>query len=143
MWHHEYHGIPLQYVWIIGSKQPQKFSPRHAEKILRKKVVYNTMSEIGIRNSIDLFKNYIADQNDLKNVLGDYKINSDYFPYVEFATDPYDPPNEILKKLVTNVRSDSVYDHIDWTGYTEEQKTDWLEDYDRIFSKLKARAKRK
>ena len=132
LWFLTPHPAPL--VLIIGSEYPQYFSPEHIDSELRKKNVAANLSEINIRDSIDVLSCYIADENDLRKVIGNYSVNSDYFPFVEFATDISTTRQEIVRRFVPGVRSDSVHNHIDWTGFNEERKEQWFADYKKLYN---------
>jgi spermidine synthase len=131
IWYPTVNPAPL--VLIVGSEEQQYFSPRHIENELLKDGVGESLSKIAIQNSVDVLSCYIADEEDLRQVVEGFSINSDYRPFVEFTTEGRAPENMILKQFVTNVRADSVYKHIDWAGFGEDQKRKWLESYRRVY----------
>jgi spermidine synthase len=131
LWYLTPHPAPL--VLIAGSEQPQYFSPKHIKNELLKEGVRDSISEIGIQNSVDVLSCYIGDENDLRKHITSFSLNSDYFPFVEFTTDDKTPQSQILKRFVMDVRSESVYDHIDWTGFSQEQKDKWLTAYQQLY----------
>lgn len=120
-------------VLVAGSEQQQYFSPKHIENELRKPAVRNSLSKTNICNNMDVLSCYIADENDLRECIKDFSINSDYAPFVEFTTDSVVPRTQIFRKFVSNVRGESVYKHIDWTGFSEESKARWLADYQKLY----------
>jgi len=123
---------PAPLVVIVGSEQQQYFSLKHIENELLKNDVRNSLSEIGIYKSMDVLSCYIGDENDLSKCITDFSINSDYFPFVEFTTDSKEPEWQIFRQFVMDIRTDSVYDHIDWTGFSEEEKNKWLKGYQQL-----------
>ncbi|UCE98606.1 MAG: fused MFS/spermidine synthase [Planctomycetota bacterium] len=123
---------PAPLVVIVGSEQQQYFSLKHIENELLKDGVRNSLSEIGIYKSMDVLSCYIGDENDLSKHITDFSINSDYFPFVEFNTDSKEPKWQIFRQFVMDVRTNSVYDHIDWTGFSEEEKSKWLKGYQQL-----------
>lgn len=131
IWHPIPHTAPL--VLIAGSVQPQYFSPRHIENELLEEDVRNSLSQMNIHNSLDVLSCYIGDENDLKECIKDFSINSDYSPFVEFTTDSKTPNHRIFQRFITDVRSDSIYRHLDWSGFSEKEKEEWLADYQRIY----------
>jgi spermidine synthase len=131
VWYPTPHPAPL--VLIAGSKQQQYFSPSHIEKRMMNESVRDSLSAINIHNSVDVMSCYIGDENDLRRCIRAFSVNSDYFPFVEFNTDNWTPRWQIFRQFVTNVRSDTVYEHIDWTGLSEEEKEKWLADYQQLY----------
>jgi spermidine synthase len=131
LWYPNHYHV--NYFWLVGSQQQQYFSLRHIENELLKEGVRNSLSEIDVNDSMDVMAYYVCDENDLRKHLISYATNSDYHPFIEFATDSKTPVLELLRQLVVNVRSNSVYGHIDWTGFSQEQKDKWLADYQQLY----------
>lgn len=134
LWYLTPHPAPL--VLVIGSEQEQYFSPKHIENELLKEGVRDSLAEINIHNSLDALSCYICDENDLSKHITDFSINSDYLPFVEFVTDKQMDSPRIFERFVMNVRNDSIYHHIDWTGFSEEKKAEWLTDYEHLYKAL-------
>jgi spermidine synthase len=124
---------PATYFLVVGSEQPQYFSPRHIENELRKAGVRESLSLIDINNSMDVFSCYIGDENDLRQCIKSFTVNSDYFPFIEFTTDNLLGGGGAFRTFVFELRGSSIYKHIDWTGFTEGQKSKWLSDYERLY----------
>jgi spermidine synthase len=127
MWYPVAHPAPL--VLLVGSKEPHSFSPEHIERELQKPGVRKSVLEMGIRDSIDVLSCYVGDQADLKKVIGPFKINSDYSPFVEFTTDHILSPKQIYSRFIIPTQSDSIYQYIDWTNLDQEQKAEWIARY--------------
>ena len=123
----------VNYFWVVGSKQKQYFLPRHIENEILKKGVHESLSVININNSIDVLGYYVGDEEDLRKHIPDYSVNSDYRPFVEFTTDSISPENQSFKRFVLDVRGNSIYEHIDWTGFSEQEKEKWLADYQQLY----------
>ncbi len=125
---------PAQYFLVVGSEQPQYFSPAHIENELNKKGVRESLSLIDINNNMDVMSCYIGDQDDIRRHIKSFSVNSDYLPFIEFTTDDQVGGPLMFKKFISEVRSTSVYKHIDWTGFSKEQKDKWLLDFDRLYA---------
>ncbi len=124
---------PAPLVLIAGSEQQQYFSPKHIEKELLNENVRNSLSKLNIQNNIDVLSCYIGDEIDLRRTVAKFSVNSDYFPFVEFSTDAKLPKEQIFREFVLNVRGDSIYSHIDWTGFNKDEKEAWLADYQQLY----------
>jgi spermidine synthase len=124
---------PAEYYVVVGSDQQQYFSPKYIDEQLAKSEVGKSLSLININNSRDVMSCYIGDKNDLMHVINNYKINSDYSPYIEFVTEFDSAVNYSFIDFIRKVRGSSVYNHIDWTGYTDQQKQQWLSQFERIY----------
>lgn len=131
LWYPTPHPAPL--VLIAGSEQQQYFSPKHIEKALLNEDIRNGLSKLNIQNNMDLLSCYIGDENDLRKTVTAFSVNSDYFPFVEFSTDIPVAKEQIFSGFVLRTRSNSIYEHIDWTGLTKNEKEVWLADYQRLY----------
>ena len=125
---------PAQYFLVVGSEQPQYFSPRHIEKELSKDGVRESLSEININNSMDVMSCYIGDENDLRRFIRSYTTNSDFRPFIEFTTADKPSGSLMFRRFVWSLRRNSVYEHIDWNGFSPEQKSKWLSEYAAVYS---------
>lgn len=120
---------PAQYFLVVGSEKPQYFSPGHIESELSKDGVRESLSEININNSMDVMSCYIGDENDLRRFIRSYTTNSDLRPFIEFTTTSRPSGGSMFQRFISRLRSNSVYEHIDWNGYNREQKSKWLSEY--------------
>ncbi|MHC4213677.1 MAG: fused MFS/spermidine synthase, partial [Planctomycetota bacterium] len=127
MWHPVLQPAPL--VLVVGSQKPQSFSPEYIDRQLQKASVKKSLAEIGITDSIDVLSCYVGDQDDLKKTIGQFNINSDYTPFVEFTTDPIIQPEEIYSRFILKALGDSIYQYIDWTNIDNEKKEKWIQRY--------------
>jgi spermidine synthase len=134
IWYPAVHQAPL--VLIVGSQRQQYFSPKHIEDELLKEGVGNSLAQIDIYNSVHILSCYIGDQQDLRPIVKGYSTNSDYSPFVEFTTDNITPMHQVLSDFVADVRTDSIYEHLDWSGFDQQQKQKWLRDYRSIYKAL-------
>lgn len=134
IWYLTPHPAPL--VVIVGSEHEQYFSPKHIEDELLKEGVRKSLAEINIHNSLDVLSCYICDEQDLRKHIKEFSINSDYFPFIEFVTDEELDTALIFDSFVMNIRNDSIYHHIDWTGFSDEQKAGWITDYRQLYNAL-------
>ncbi len=131
IWYPTAHPAPL--VLIIGSDKQQYFSPEHIENEMLKPGVRESLSGIDMHSSVHVLSCYIADQQDLQEVIRGFSTNSDYWPFVEFTTDMAAPERQIFTDFIMNVRGDSIYRHIDWSGFAQEEKEKWLQNFRLIF----------
>jgi spermidine synthase len=120
---------PAPLVLLVGSKKQQYFSPRHIDNELRRQNVTESLSSINVHSSVDVLSCYIGDEEDLKQVLKVFSINSDYRPFVEFTTDGRTPQNQIFARFVMDVKGSSLPKHIDWNGLSDGEMKKWLESY--------------
>jgi tetratricopeptide (TPR) repeat protein len=123
---------PAQYFIVAGSEHQQYFSPKHMDTELLKDNVGNSLSEININNSKDIMSCYIGDENDLKSFTKSFSINSDFRPFIEFTTANRPAGDSVFGRFISSVRNNSVYQHIDFKGFSEKDKNKWLLDYERV-----------
>ncbi len=124
---------PAQYFIVVGSEKWQYFSPKHMDGELLKDNVGNSLSEININSSKDVMSCYIGDENDLRRFIKSFSINSDFRPFIEFTTANRPAGCFMFSRFISCVRSSSVYEHIDWKGFSEEEKKKWLSNYERVY----------
>lgn len=124
---------PAQYFLLVGSKNEQYFSPAHMEQELSKEEVGDSLSLININNSMDIMSCYIGDKGDLEKYVTSYTLNSDYHPFIEFSPDRTSASAAAYMSFIENVRSKSVYNHIDWSGMSEVQQSKWKKDFERLY----------
>ncbi|MHC4395602.1 MAG: fused MFS/spermidine synthase [Planctomycetota bacterium] len=121
---------PYSFFYIIGSSQQQLFSPKHIEDELGKEGVRKSAEYLSFNNSLDVLSGYIGDKNDIRRYLKDFYINSDYTPYVELNLNQWNLiRREFFTHFIDIVRSDSIINHIDWTGLSQPEQEQWLKDY--------------
>ncbi|MBN2182346.1 MAG: fused MFS/spermidine synthase [Sedimentisphaerales bacterium] len=120
---------PAQYFLVIGSEQPQQFSPRYIESQLSKDGVRENLSEININSSMDVLSCYIGDEKDLRRFIRSYTTNSDFRPFIEFTTADKPSGSFMFRRFIEVVRSNSVHEHIDWNGFSRGQKSNWLSEF--------------
>jgi spermidine synthase len=135
IWYPNNHDV--NYFWLVGSKEEQLYSPAWIDNELSKEDVKESLSLIGIENSEELLNYYVADTRGLITAVGDYKVNSDYHPFVEFSTEGHALLSDVFEKYVLNIRSTSLLDHIDWTGFDEKEKKEWISKYENIHNASK------
>ncbi len=125
---------PAYYFLMVCSSQPQYFSPKYIDDELGKKGVHDSLSLININNSMDIMSCYIGDKEDLERNIKSHKINSDYSPFIEFSTENYwVAGNDAYLGFIRDVRSDSVFRHIDWDGFSQEQKQKWISQFGKLY----------
>jgi len=124
---------PAPLVLIIGSEERQYYSPEHIQREMLKPGVRESLALIDIHDSTDVLACYVADDQDMRRIMGNFSINSDHYPLVEFSTDLKAPQSQILRYFILRARSESLYDHINWTGLSQEQKDKTLKRYRLIY----------
>ena len=126
---------PQLFFYLAGSREKQMFSPKYIENQLDSEHVKASTAYMNFQNSVDVLSCYVGDRNDLERYLKDYRINSDYMPFLEFNIEG--ETNLILNGYFNNfldvVRRGSLPDHIDWSGMSRHEKERWVEKYDRLF----------
>jgi len=117
---------PYSFFYIVGSSQKQFFSPKHIEDELSKEGVRKSAEYLNFNNSLDVLSGYIGDKNDIKRYIGDFHINSDYMPYVEFNSNRTNlNQKEVFNEFIDTVRRGSIVNHIDWSGMSEDEQDQW------------------
>ena len=124
---------PAPLVLIACSEKHQYFSPKHIEAELHKDSIRKSLSQMNIQDTMDVLSCYIGDERDLSKCIKDFSVNSDYSPFVEFSTDSRTPKRQIFKQYVLGIRSDSLYSHIDWSGFTPQEKAKFQSDYQEFY----------
>lgn len=130
IWYLTPHPAPL--VLIAGSEQQQYFSPKYIENKMLNGDIRSSLAKLNIQNNMDVLSCYIGDETDLRKVITQFSVNSDYYPFVEFDTDAKIPKEQIFSQFVLSIKSNSIYDHIDWAGFDKDEKGAWLADYQRL-----------
>ncbi len=122
---------PYMFFYLVGSDQQQVFSPGHIESELSKEDVTRSVEYLNFDNSFDVFSCYIGDETDIRRYLKDFRINSDYKPYVEFN---FSRRGIMLQPFLTEftetVRQGSLVNHIDWTGLSDDEARTWRKRYE-------------
>lgn len=129
LWYLTPHPAPL--VLVIASNEQQYYSPRHVETELTGAVL-ESLAPLNVNTAMDVLSCYVADENDLRPLLERSTVNSDYRPFIEFSSDEVAPPEDLLRKFVYELSRESVYDHIDWTGFTDAERELWLAEYRQV-----------
>ncbi len=123
---------PYFFFYLAGSMDPQRFSPVHIDRELARKGAEGSFAFMNLRSSHDVLTWYIGDKHDIERYLGDYRINSDYTPFVEFNLDDKGMRGlAFFLEFVQKVRGDSIFDHIDGEGMTPAEQETWLKEQER------------
>jgi len=123
----------LSCIWLVGTKEPQTYSPKYMERLFQNESVRQSLAEMHIYDSVDLLSCYVGDEKDLRTVVGNYHENTDYHPFIEFTVDEPSSEKMMFNKYVLNVRTDTVYGHIDWEGFSEGEKQRWINESKRHY----------
>jgi tetratricopeptide (TPR) repeat protein len=120
---------PYIFFYLIGSRQEILFSPANIDRMLGADTVRAASDFLRFHTSHDVLSCYIADQTDLAKYLKTYHRNTNNTPYIEFNIDQKPLPlRPFFKQFTNTVRSASLYNHIDWTGFSDGQKNKWLDE---------------
>jgi spermidine synthase len=121
---------PLSFLYMVGSAGEQSYSPKYIEAELRKRAVRESVEYLGYETSFDVFIGYVGDREDISRYLKGHRPNTDDMPFVEFSLIPqYRPLREFFTSFTELVRSDSLLEHIDWTGMSRSERDEWLSEY--------------
>ncbi|MGB7546579.1 MAG: tetratricopeptide repeat protein, partial [Terracidiphilus sp.] len=121
---------PYIFFYLIGSRQEILFSPAAIDRMLAADTVRAASDFLRFHTSHDVLSCYLADGQDCARYLKSYRRNTNNRPFIDFNTEPKPLALRPFFKLFTNaVRSASLYNHIDWTGFSVEQKNKWLADH--------------
>ncbi len=119
----------LNCVWLIGSVEEQYYSPARIKEIIASEKVKRSLADMKLYDSVELLSCYVGDEDDLRKAIRCYHINTDYRPFIEFTVDSPTSKRKLFEQYVMNLRSETVYAHIDWTGLEEQEKAEWILNY--------------
>ncbi|MEE9370241.1 MAG: fused MFS/spermidine synthase [Sedimentisphaerales bacterium] len=125
------------FLYLVGTSQPQVFSLKHIDNELNKKGVRQSTDYINFHNSHYVLSCYLGDKKDLNRYLPKFNLNTDFRPYIEFNTDKLEDLS--LKQqwfsffLAKVRRPDSILQHIDWTELSEDQQQKWKRQYELFY----------
>ncbi len=129
---------PATFFVIVGSQEEQDFSIQHILNEFRKPAVSESMAKITMNDAADVFRCYVADENDIRRFIKQPIINTDDAPFLEFST-VYEPAarsfspatdrgeRDTMRDFLQTARSDSLYAHLDWTGLDAAGRQRWLD----------------
>lgn len=123
---------PSPFFVVIGSNDPQYFCIRHITNELSKPEIGGSLQKINIRKPEDVLSCYLGDEEDIRRYLDRYVCNTDDRPFVEFCTEERPAGFGKLREFFNKVGSDSIYRHLDWTGFDEPSKAQWTERFDTL-----------
>lgn len=123
---------PFVFMYLVGSREPQRFLPARIDAELSKESVRASTSYLHFYTSADVLSCYAGDETDLRRYLGPGPINSDYRPFLEFNLDPHVLTlGEHFPPLIGTLRSNSLSRHLDFTGLDATARRQWQEQFDR------------
>ncbi|MHC4462764.1 MAG: fused MFS/spermidine synthase [Planctomycetota bacterium] len=121
---------PFVFFYLVGSADEQLFSPKRIDDELAKENIRKSVEYLNIENSADVLTCYIGDKEDIRRYLGEFQINSDYKPYLEFNLDSKNLfLTDYLLALIQIIRQGSIINHIDWAALTQSQQEQWRSDF--------------
>jgi spermidine synthase len=118
---------PSYFFYLVGSREPQAYSPDAIDSKLARDGVRRRMDVIRFSNSFDVLSCYFGDRQDIQRYLKDYRVNTDNSPFIEFSLDRdrLDRAPFVADFLET-VRTNSVARHIDWAATEQTGRDHWL-----------------
>jgi spermidine synthase len=115
---------PYIFFYLIGSNQKQFFSPSYIKNQLADEEVRESLTMLNMKTNLDVLSCYIGDEKDIRRYIRNYVKNSDSYPYLEFSLDRSKiETTKLFHEFIDSVRQNSIYDHIDWSGYSQEEIT--------------------
>lgn len=121
------------FFYLAGTRQPQLFSPGYIDDKLSEDIISDSVKKLNFHNSHYVLSCYVGDEKDLKRCLGQFDLNSDFSPYIEFSIGVNESLFEKKKWFSAFVeqarRSQSIFDHIDWTGFSQDRQQKWRQEY--------------
>lgn len=121
---------PFVFVYLIGSPNPQIFSPKRIDAELNKEKVRRSVDYLNFADSLDVLNCYLGDEQDIRRYLKQYSINSDYKPYLEFNLDTVNLVSQRdFPQFVGTLRKGSLINHIDWASLSSAEQDQFRKDY--------------
>jgi spermidine synthase len=122
---------PISFFYLVGSRDPQVYSPKYIDENIEKEGVQNSVSYLNFRSDIDVFSCYIGDETDIRGFLQKFHVNSDYTPFVEFNIEQqkYGMLDETFSRFIEKVRRNSLAGHVDLSGFSQNEREKWQQDY--------------
>lgn len=116
------------FVLLAGSMKPFTLDPQHISIKLNQTKIRTDLNEIKIFDTHDVLACYLGNKNDIQRWLkNNYTPNSDFSPYVEFATGKFLMPGEkwrYLYSVANTMRSLSVTNYICLTASNAHYNTE-------------------
>ncbi len=117
---------PFVFMYLVGSREPQRFLPARMDAELQKEPVRRSTSYLNFETSHDVLSCYMGDEGDLRRYLEPGPINSDYHPFLEFNLDPDVMTLQAhLPAFLQTLRSDSLQHHLDFAGFDSSVRQQW------------------
>jgi len=123
---------PSPFFVVVGSNEPQRFSIQHIAREMDRPAVGASLSKIHIYQPEDVLSCYLGDEQDLRRCLGRYACNTDDRPFVEFCTAPMPSSFAEQRNFLEAIQSDSIYRHLDWTGFDKAARAQWTEQFETL-----------
>ncbi len=124
VWYLTQHWAPL--LVLVASDAPQQFDAAGIQARLEDPEVRDSLAVIGIQDAMDLLNCYVGDETDLRKRIPKFAVNSDLTPFVEFNTDPWNSMDEMMRHYVLEMRSLSIFDHVDAHALGPAESERWL-----------------
>jgi spermidine synthase len=108
---------PFAMFYLVGSLEPQRFSPGEIDRLLQRDDIRQSAAFLHWRSSFDLLSCYVGDEQDLPPFLGEFRLNTERRPFVEFNRyrETHSIGQSFFEELVARVRDDSLSRHLEWS----------------------------
>ena len=121
---------PVSFFYVVGSKEPQVFSPLRIREILQKPNVRASAAYLRFQTEMDVLSCFVGDETGIRRYLGAFRVNSDDAPFIEFNLDRQDLDAALfLPKFLAAVRRAPGADHLDWSGVSEAEREKWHKEF--------------
>ncbi|HXV76001.1 MAG TPA: fused MFS/spermidine synthase [Candidatus Polarisedimenticolaceae bacterium] len=120
---------PAPLVVLVASEGPQRYAPAAIDDAIAQPAIGESLAVIGIHDAIDLLNCYMGDERELRPIVRDYAVNSDYTPFIEFSTEEWTPADEMYQRFVLDIRGESIFDHLDLSGFDDAEAAAWLAEF--------------
>lgn len=126
---------PFAMFYLVGSLEPQRFSPGEIDRLLRRPDVRDSVAFLHWRSSFDVLSCYVGDEQDLPRFLGEFRLNTERKPFVEFNRyrETHSIGQSFFEELVARVRGDSLARHIKWSDVPPADLEAWQRQYEKHY----------
>jgi tetratricopeptide (TPR) repeat protein len=122
---------PFAMFYLVGSREAQRFSPGDIDRLLQRPDVRGSVAFLHWRNAFDVLSCYVGDEQDLPRYLGEFRLNTERKPFVEFNRyrETHSIGQSFFEELVAKVRGDSLARHIAWSDVPPADVEPWKRRY--------------
>lgn len=111
-------------VLVVASNDPQAYNPLHIDREMARDGVADSLATINIRDGHDVLSCFVTDRDGLLDAIGEFRVNSDGHPFIEFTTDPW-ADKAAYPRFVYDTRREPNPSLIDLEGLDAEDRLEW------------------